>query len=224
MALLDIIGPIMVGPSSSHTAGAVKLGRLARVMWNEEIKKVDIYLRGSFAATYWGHGTDKALIAGLLGFMPHDERIKDALNIARERGMEYRFMSEHIDGAHPNSVRFVLHGKDKTVEVVGASLGGGVVELQEIDGFSLSLNGELPAIITFHKDQPGVVAAVTGVVAKRNLNIATMRLHRQGRGGRASMVIEIDGELKEDAKEEMLNSHPALMRIIFMPSLESDIK
>jgi len=123
--LSDIIGPVMVGPSSSHTAGAAKLGRLARRVWNDEVSKVDIYLRGSFAATYWGHGTDKALVGGLLGFLPHDERIKDALNIARERGMEYRFFAENIDGAHPNSVRFVLYGNGRTMEVVGASLGGG---------------------------------------------------------------------------------------------------
>ncbi|WP_286976924.1 L-serine ammonia-lyase, iron-sulfur-dependent subunit beta [Acetomicrobium sp. UBA5826] len=224
MALLDIIGPVMVGPSSSHTAGAAKLGRLARRAWNEEVNKVDIFLRGSFASTYWGHGTDKALIGGLLGFMPDDERIRDALEIARQRGLEYRFFAESIDGAHPNSVRFVIYKEDKAMELVGASLGGGVIELQEIDGFSISLSGDLAAIITFHRDQPGVVAAVAGVMAKKGLNIATMRLHRQGRGGRAAMVIEIDGELKESTKDEILNSHSALMRVIFIPSPESDVR
>jgi len=213
----------MVGPSSSHTAGAAKLGRLARRVWNEEVSKVDIYLRGSFAATYWGHGTDKALVGGLLGFLPHDERIKDALNIARERGMEYRFFAENIDGAHPNSVRFVLYGNDRIMEVVGASLGGGVVELQEIDGFRLSLKGDLAALVTFHVDRPGVVAAVTGLLAKHDVNIATMHLYRQGRGGKAAMVIEIDGDLKQEAKEELQRSHPALMRVIFIPLAEGDL-
>jgi len=213
----------MVGPSSSHTAGAAKLGRLARRVWNDEVSKVDIYLRGSFAATYWGHGTDKALVGGLLGFLPHDERIKDALNIARERGMEYRFFAENIDGAHPNSVRFVLYGNDRTMEVVGASLGGGVVELQEIDGFRLSLKGDLAALVTFHVDRPGVVAAVTGLLAKHDVNIATMHLYRQGRGGKAAMVIEIDGDLKQEAKEELQRSHPALMRVIFIPLAEGDL-
>ncbi|HOJ83058.1 MAG TPA: L-serine ammonia-lyase, iron-sulfur-dependent subunit beta [Acetomicrobium flavidum] len=221
--LSDIIGPVMVGPSSSHTAGAAKLGRLARRVWNDEVSKVDIYLRGSFAATYWGHGTDKALVGGLLGFLPHDERIKDALNIARERGMEYRFFAENIDGAHPNSVRFVLYGNDRTMEVVGASLGGGVVELQEIDGFRLSLKGDLAALVTFHVDRPGVVAAVTGLLAKHDVNIATMHLYRQGRGGKAAMVIEIDGDLKQEAKEELQRSHPALMRVIFIPLAEGDL-
>lgn len=221
--LSDIIGPVMVGPSSSHTAGAAKLGRLARRVWNEEVSKVDIYLRGSFAATYWGHGTDKALVGGLLGFLPHDERIKDALNIARERGMEYRFFAENIDGAHPNSVRFVLYGNDRIMEVVGASLGGGVVELQEIDGFRLSLKGDLAALVTFHVDRPGVVAAVTGLLAKHDVNIATMHLYRQGRGGKAAMVIEIDGDLKQEAKEELQRSHPALMRVIFIPLAEGDL-
>lgn len=213
----------MVGPSSSHTAGAAKLGRLARRVWNDEVSKVDIYLRGSFAATYWGHGTDKALVGGLLGFLPHDERIKDALNIARERGMEYRFFAENIDGAHPNSVRFVLYGNDRTMEVVGASLGGGVVELQEIDGFRLSLKGDLAALVTFHVDRPGVLATVTGLLAKHDVNIATMHLYRQGRGGKAAMVIEIDGDLKQEAKEELQRSHPALMRVIFIPLAEGDL-
>ena len=221
--LSDIIGPVMVGPSSSHTAGAAKLGRLARRVWNEEVSRVDIYLRGSFAATYWGHGTDKALVGGLLGFLPHDERIKDALNIAREKGMEYRFFAENIDGAHPNSVRFVLYGNDKVMEVVGASLGGGVVELQEIDGFRLSLKGDLAALVTFHVDRPGVVAAVTGLLAKHDVNIATMHLYRQGRGGKAAMVIEIDSDLKEEVKEELERSHPALMRVIFIPLAEGDL-
>jgi len=221
--LSDIIGPVMVGPSSSHTAGAAKLGRLARRVWNDEVSKVDIYLRGSFAATYWGHGTDKALVGGLLGFLPHDERIKDALNIARERGMEYRFFAENIDGAHPNSVRFVLYGNDRTMEVVGASLGGGVVELQEIDGFRLSLKGDLAALVTFHVDRPGVLATVTGLLAKHDVNIATMHLYRQGRGGKAAMVIEIDGDLKQEAKEELQRSHPALMRVIFIPLAEGDL-
>lgn len=221
--LSDIIGPVMVGPSSSHTAGAAKLGRLARRVWNDEVSKVDIYLRGSFAATYWGHGTDKALVGGLLGFLPHDERIKDALNIARERGMEYRFFAENIDGAHPNSVRFVLYGNDRIMEVVGASLGGGVVELQEIDGFRLSLKGDLAALVTFHVDRPGVLAAVTGLLAKHDVNIATMHLYRQGRGGKAAMVIEIDGDLKQEAKEELQRSHPALMRVIFIPLAEGDL-
>jgi len=213
----------MVGPSSSHTAGAAKLGRLARRVWNEEVSRVDIYLRGSFAATYWGHGTDKALVGGLLGFLPHDERIKDALNIAREKGMEYRFFAENIDGANPNSVRFVLYGNDKVMEVVGASLGGGVVELQEIDGFRLSLKGDLAALVTFHVDRPGVVAAVTGLLAKHDVNIATMHLYRQGRGGKAAMVIEIDSDLKEEVKEELERSHPALMRVIFIPLAEGDL-
>ena len=221
--LSDIIGPVMVGPSSSHTAGAAKLGRLARRVWNDEVSKVDIYLRGSFAATYWGHGTDKALVGGLLGFLPHDERIKDALNIARERGMEYRFFAENIDGAHPNSVRFVLYGNGRTMEVVGASFGGGVVELQEIDGFRLSLKGDLAALVTFHVDRPGVLAAVTGLLAKHDVNIATMHLYRQGRGGKAAMVIEIDGDLKQEAKEELQRSHPALMRVIFIPLAEGDL-
>ena len=221
--LSDIIGPVMVGPSSSHTAGAAKLGRLARRVWNEEVSRVDIYLRGSFAATYWGHGTDKALVGGLLGFLPHDERIKDALNIAREKGMEYRLFAENIDGAHPNSVRFVLYGNDKVMEVVGASLGGGVVELQEIDGFRLSLKGDLAALVTFHVDRPGVVAAVTGLLAKHDVNIATMHLYRQGRGGKAAMVIEIDSDLKEEVKEELERSHPALMRVIFIPLAEGDL-
>jgi L-serine dehydratase len=179
---------------------------------------VDIFLRGSFAATYWGHGTDRALVAGLLGFMPDDSRIPDALQIAAERGIQVGFFSEEVDGAHPNSVRFPFWDKSgASMDVTGASVGGGAVELQSIDRFSLSVSGELPCIVTFHRDQPGVVATVAGELARLSVNIATMNLHRQGRGELAAMVIEIDEALEPGAMEKLSKAHPALERVLMLP-------
>lgn len=218
MSLLDIIGPVMVGPSSSHTAGAARLGWLARECWGRPVSLVDLYLRGSFAATYWGHGTDRALAAGLLGFRPDDSRIPDALRIAREKGIEIGLFSEEVDGAHPNSVRFSFRNREgESMDVIGASTGGGAVELQSIDGFSLSVSGELPCLVTFHRDEPGVVATVAGELARLGVNIAAMNLHRQGRGELAAMVIEIDEALKPGEVRRLPAIHPALERVLLLP-------
>lgn len=218
MSLLDVIGPVMVGPSSSHTAGAARLGWLARQCWGRPVTKVDLFLRGSFAATYWGHGTDRALAAGLLGFAPDDSRIPKALEIAREQGLDITLFSEEVDGAHPNSVRFTFRNDEGvSMDVIGASIGGGAVELRSIDGFSLSVSGEMPCLVTFHRDQRGVVAAVAGELARLGVNIATMNLHRQGRGEIAAMVIEIDDSLDNGAAREILAVHPALERVLLLP-------
>lgn len=223
MSLLDVIGPVMVGPSSSHTAGAARLGWLARQCWGRPVTRADLFLRGSFAATYWGHGTDRALAAGLLGFAPDDPRIPQALDIARKEGLEIRLFSEEVDGAHPNSVRFCFHDEEGlSLDVIGASIGGGAVEILSIDGFRLSISGELPCLVTFHRDKPGVVAAVAGELSRQGVNIATMHLHRQGRGEVAAMVIEIDGSIDEKAAREILAVHPALERVLLLPRAGGD--
>ncbi|EHM10641.1 L-serine dehydratase, iron-sulfur-dependent, beta subunit [Thermanaerovibrio velox DSM 12556] len=219
MALEEIVGPVMVGPSSSHTAGAVRLGNLARLCWGGEVREVDLFLRGSFAATFWGHGTDKALLAGIMGFSPSDESLKDSFRIAAERGLKYRFHAEKVDGAHPNSVRFVMRDDDKVMEVVGASLGGGAVELQEVDGFSLRASGELPTMITFHRDEPGVIAAVSAILAEAGINVASMNVHRQGRGKGAAMVLELDALPSEGVVERISRCHGAIRRLLLIPSL-----
>lgn len=218
MALTDIIGPVMIGPSSSHTAGAARLGRLALACWGgDPLESVEIFLRGSFAHTSYGHGTDRALIAGLLDMAPDDIRLRDALLIARERKFNYRFDAEEIDGAHPNSARFVFTGKDgRTLEVIGASIGGGAVELQQVDGFNVSVSGELPSLITFHQDTHGVVAAVTRLFADMKINIATLSLYRKSRGGKASLVIELDLQSPphRSVREAIEKAHPSIERVL----------
>lgn len=204
----------MTGPSSSHTAGAVKLARLAASVWNHPVGKVEIHLRGSFAATWWGHGTDRALLAGLAGLLPDDARVPDAYEEAGKRSILWAFFTEDIDGAHPNSVRFRFLEDEKVMDVEGASVGGGAIRLISIDGFRFDLSGELPSIITFHSDTPGVVAAIAGTLASRDLNIATLSLHRQGRGKDAVMVAELDETAPESAVQAIRSCHQGIHRVL----------
>jgi len=214
MRLEEVIGPVMIGPSSSHTAGAARLGKLAALIWGRPVKDVTIFLRGSFAATWWGHGTDLAILAGLLGFSPDDPRIPNARKEAKRKGIQWSFREEHEDGAHPNSARFLFKNESTSMEVVGASVGGGAVKLMEIDGFRLELSGELPALITFHKDTPGVVASITGVLASNGLNIATLTLHRQGRGKGAAMVVELDENPSKAIIDAISRCHAEILRVL----------
>ncbi|MFP4482684.1 MAG: L-serine ammonia-lyase, iron-sulfur-dependent subunit beta [Thermovirgaceae bacterium] len=204
----------MIGPSSSHTAGAVKLAQLAALVWNRPVRKVEMHLRGSFAATWWGHGTDRALLAGLAGLPPDDSRVPMAREEATKRGIQWSFFTEDIDGAHPNSVRFRFIEEGKTMDVEGASIGGGAIQLVAIDGFRFDLSGELPSIITFHSDRPGVVAAITGALASSGVNIATLALHRQGRGKDAVMVAELDEPAPERVIEAIRSCHPGIHRVL----------
>ena len=193
MNILDIIGPIMIGPSSSHTAGAVRLALLAKNIFNEPITKAEIFLHGSFADTYKGHGTDLALIAGLLGFKPDDANIPHAYKLAQENNLDITIAKINLgELAHPNSVKFILHGHNSSCEVVGCSLGGGRVLISEIDGFTVDINGQMPILLTVHTDKPGIIALVSSILSNSGINIAQMKVFRQNRGGLASMVIEID--------------------------------
>ena len=219
MALTEIIGPVMVGPSSSHTAGAVKLGNIARRLWGDKIGQVDIFLRGSFAATYWGHGTDRALLGGLMGWYPDDRRIKDAYNRAKKSGLNYHFYQEAIDGAHPNSVRFMIKSSHKKMELVGASTGGGSVCIQEIDHFPVNINGELAALIFLHQDRPGIVSSITTELFRMNLNIAEMSLRRKARGQEAMMVIEMDSMPDRNTLENLKNIDHIFNKMYFIPSI-----
>lgn len=196
MQLFDIIGPVMVGPSSSHTAGAVKIGYISRKLMAEEIVKARIELYGSFLATGRGHGTPMALVAGLLGMEPSDERIPDALLIAKENGMQVTFGEAELKEGNPNSARLILTGKNgKTLEIVGESIGGGRVNIAKIDGLSANITGDYPALIVHNEDHPGHVSKVTGILSEENINIAEMKLYRLARGGHAVMVLECDQEV-----------------------------
>ena len=196
MNLLDIIGPIMVGPSSSHTAGAVKIGLVSRKLMVEKVVKADIYFHGSFLATGKGHGTDKAVVAGLLGIAVDDSRVPFSFEIAEQEGLEFHITGIDLGDAHPNTVKLNLTGESgKKIEIIAASIGGGQIEVCEIDGLSASFGGNYPTIIVNHKDIPGRVTAVTSRLSESNVNIATMKLYRTIRGGDAVMIIECDHEV-----------------------------
>ena len=162
MNVFDIIGPIMIGPSSSHTAGAVRLGYIAHKVLGERAVRAEIELCGSFAQTYRGHGTDKALIAGILGMKSDDERIRRSLELAAEEGLEYSFATAVIPGAHPNTARISLIGESGATAVVqGASIGGGNILVSQVNGLEVSFTGQHNTLLVLHYDKPGTIAAVT---------------------------------------------------------------
>lgn len=201
MNLFDIVGPVMVGPSSSHTAGAVRIGYVARKLLGEAVEKAEILLYGSFLATGKGHGTRQAIVAGLLGMMPDDERVPESVCIAEEAGMQISFGEAKLKNAHPNSAQLLLTGSSgRHLEIVGESIGGGRINIASIDGLSANFSGEYPTLIVHNLDQPGHVAEVTGVLAKERVNIATMQLYRAGRGANAVMVLECDQEVPEETR------------------------
>jgi len=186
----------MIGPSSSHTAGAVRLGALARAIFGEQPLSARIGLHGSFASTGHGHGTDLALVAGLLGMKPDDARIPEALDLAASRGLAVEFHEVDAGEVHPNTAVFELEGDNGHHMVVrGSSLGGGDVVVGAIDSFEVEANGDLPLLIVEHTDRPGEIAAVTGILAQSGTNIAEMRVSREKRGARALMLIETDVEV-----------------------------
>lgn len=203
MKLFDVLGPIMIGPSSSHTAGAVRLGRLALELLGEPVCEADIGLHGSFASTGKGHGTDRALIAGLMGWSTDDPRIPRAFDFASQAGLAYHFEPVFLgDDAHPNSVAFVLRGKNGGVlRLKGCSVGGGRIKITELNDFPLELTGEFSALVTMHHDRPGVIHSVTGILASRAVNIAEMRVSRRKRGSTAVMVIDVDGLVPAEVVE-----------------------
>jgi len=201
--VFDIIGPVMIGPSSSHTAGAVRLGLIARKILGEEVVAAKINLHGSFARTYKGHGTDRALLAGIMGFSAADERIKAALQIAKESGLTYQFCPVNLGEAHPNTAVLYLTGASgRSTRVIGASVGGGNVLISNIDGYDVELTGQYPALITIHRDCPGIITKVTSVLARHEVNIAFMRVSRRSRGAEALMILETDDVLTDEVIEE----------------------
>ena len=194
-SVFDIIGPVMVGPSSSHTAGAARLAALARAIFGEQPARATIGLYGSFAATGAGHGTQVALIAGLLGLRCDDPRIPDAFELAAKADLQFAFEEVHFDSsAHPNTVRFVLEqpATDKQMVIIGSSVGGGNVVVTRINDYDVEATGDLPVIVVAHTDEPGVINAVSGVLAAAGINIATMKVSRELRGADALMVLECD--------------------------------
>ncbi len=204
VSLLDIIGPVMVGPSSSHTAGACRLGLLARCLVGGTPQKARLELHGSFARTGEGHGTDKALAGGLMGFRPDDERLREALDIAEREGLEFKFEKTTLDDdSHPNTVRISLELGDRSAQMTGSSLGAGRVLVTEIDGYPVEVTGNYHTIVLVAEDVKGSVARIATILSEHSLNIATLRLTRKARGGDAFMVIEIDDSPGEEVGAEL---------------------
>ena len=202
MGIFDIIGPVMVGPSSSHTAGAVRIGYISGRLLGEPVKKAVINLYGSFLSTGKGHGTQKAIVAGLLGMKTDDIRIPDSFEIAKAEGMEFEFGEAVLKDAHPNTVQLFLTGiSGKQLEIVGESIGGARINIAQIDGIETNFSGDYPTLVVHNLDQPGHVSEVTSMLAHKGVNIATMQLYRSARGGEAVMVVECDQQIPQDGIE-----------------------
>ena len=220
MNVFDIIGPVMIGPSSSHTAGAVRLGRVVNKLSDGRIPaRVEITLSGSFAQTYKGHGTDRALLAGIMDYHSYSPEIRDALMIADQKGMQYSFIKENIRDAHPNTASIKYYTEDGAEGTVqGASVGGGNIKVDHINGMRVSFSGDKNTLLVMHEDKPGVIASVTNIMhwQYEDLNIAGFRLSRQAKGGEAIMTIEIDGNppdtLIEDLRKLKYISNAILIR------------
>ncbi|MCX7868909.1 MAG: L-serine ammonia-lyase, iron-sulfur-dependent subunit beta [Terrimicrobiaceae bacterium] len=200
LSAFDIIGPAMIGPSSSHTAGAVRIRLVARHLLGEQPARAAIGLHGSFAATGQGHATDRALAAGLLGFGPADSRVKESLALAEERGISVTFAATDLgEDAHPNSALIELEGSSGgRLKLVASSIGGGMIRVLAVDEFATSFDGALETLVLWHADRPGYLAKITALLAIVEANIATIRTSRAGRGGGALTVIEVDAPLPPD--------------------------
>ena len=204
ISIFDVIGPIMIGPSSSHTAGAAKLARIARIISGDNIKKVSFGLHGSFAQTYKGHGTDKALVAGALGMNEDDENINNSFEIAKNKGFEYEIYEIQLYGVHENTVKMTFEMQDGAKNVIiGSSIGGGEIMISNINGFETEFNAKTPILLIRQKDLPGVVSEVTKILAKDNINIGVMKLSRKEKGSDAFCAIETDNEISNKVVEDI---------------------
>lgn len=204
MNLYDILGPVMVGPSSSHTAGAARIGLVTRKLLGDVPSEAVIGLGGSFAATGKGHGTDKALVAGLLGMQPDDNRIPTSFALAAEAGLHFRIEEVSLKDAHPNTALLTVKGKNgRELTVQASSLGGGRIRVDRLDGIDVNFSGDVPTLVVRNEDQPGLVAEVTSLLCAMAVNIATMQLYRDRRGGCAVMVLETDQAVPEGTVEAL---------------------
>ena len=200
MNFFEILGPVMVGPSSSHTAGAVRIGLMTRRLLGQKPVKARIGMYGSFLATGRGHGTDRAVVAGLLGMKPDDIRIPESFELAAADGLSFSFEEANLSGAHPNTVLLEVEGDGgRELSVQASSLGGGRIMVNRLDGIDVNCTCEMPTLIVHNMDQPGHVAEVTSMLSHKSVNIANMSLYRDKRGGRAVMVVETDQPIPEEA-------------------------
>lgn len=206
MNVFDIIGPVMVGPSSSHTAGACRIGLFVRMIMDEPIKSARIILSGSFAKTYKGHGTNKALVAGLLNIHPDDLRLPDSFEIAKKEGMDFTIECEDIELAHPNTVRIIVKREgDEDLDVVGESVGGGNIKIVNANGIKIDIDGKYGVYVIGHIDKVGMVSKITEILTKNNVNINGLNLYRLQKNGEAILIVQVDDDtMGEMVREELL--------------------
>lgn len=220
MNIFDIIGPIMVGPSSSHTAGAVRIGQMVRALLGGKPETADIWLHGSFAETGKGHGTEVALVAGLLGMDPDDMRIPHSMSLADEAGMKVEISKKDIADAHPNTALIrVTDAQGDAMEIQACSLGGGRIQVNKIDGMKVNCSGEVPTLIIRNTDKPGMVAEVTVALAKHHINVAGMHLFRNVKGEDAVMVIETDQPIPAE-EIEALHDQEGILKVTYIDQEE----
>lgn len=213
--IFDMMGPVMVGPSSSHTAGAARIGNMGRTLLGEEVARADIGLYGSFAETGYGHGTDRALLAGLLGMKPDDLRIPNAYEEANRAGMAYSFRTVELRDAHPNTALLELTGKSgKKLTLQASSIGGGAIVVNKIDGIDVNFTGDFNTLIVRNQDESGSVAAITSILSQEHINVANMSVNRHRRGGDALMVIETDQHIKP-RQVEFLSELPGILSVTY---------
>ena len=213
--IFDMMGPVMVGPSSSHTAGAARIGNMGRTLLGEEVARADIGLHGSFAETGVGHGTDRALLAGLLGMKPDDLRIPNAYDEANRAGMAYFFHTVELRDANPNTALLELTGKSgKKMTIEASSVGGGAIVVNKIDGINVNFTGDFNTLIVRNQDETGSVAAITSILSQVHINVANMSVNRHRRGGDALMVIETDQHIKP-RQVEFLSELPGILSVTY---------
>ena len=213
--IFDMMGPVMVGPSSSHTAGAARIGNMGRTLLGEEVARADIGLYGSFAETGYGHGTDRALLAGLLGMKPDDLRIPNAYEEANRAGMAYSFRTVELRDAHPNTALLELTGKSgKKLTLQASSIGGGAIVVNKIDRIDVNFTGDFNTLIVRNQDESGSVAAITSILSQVHINVANMSVNRHRRGGDALMVIETDQHIKP-RQVEFLSELPGILSVTY---------
>lgn len=216
MNVFDIIGPVMIGPSSSHTAGAARIGKTAALLLNAPAAKADILFHGSFAKTYRGHGTDKAIVGGILKLDPWDPGIRTSLETASAQGISVTIRTGNLENAHPNTALVTLTSfTGDTITVQGASVGGGNIAITRVNGMEVYFTGQNPTLIVMHQDVPGTIAHVTGLVAAEQTNICNFRLNRQEKGGLAIMTIETDSAF-DQALADRIQKLPFVYKTILL--------
>jgi len=216
VSMFDILGPITIGPSSSHTAGAVRIGLVCRAILGQDVKQASITFYGSFADTYKGHGTDKAVVGGLLGFHTDNEKIRESLRLAEFRGMHFTIQTADDPRLHPNTVLIEASSKEKTVRVQGASVGGGAIRITEINGFPMEAACISDTVIIFHRDAPGVLAHIANALSSSGYNIGNLRLSRARREGDVITVVEIDSMIDESTRQMLLEVN-SVTQVVCIP-------